>query len=199
MLEKSLCKLFIIPLAVLPWLGMGNHVNALPGQSTEEVTSWIQANETLGPNEDGKLFVQRNDTAALRLNFRASVLPPGKVHFTKDRAKIRTEIISMYDAANGMTVQRLQESLRVIYGLDIEQDFNQAQVVYKYPNESAINAARFAKTPLREALQGELRLGDCFVYWVEIPQPKQSKAYFGQMTVFLKADLNKLESELRNR
>jgi hypothetical protein len=84
--------------------------------------------------------------------------------------------MTMFDAVNGITVARLEESLRVIYGLDVYQDYNDAQVVYQYPNQSAINTARLAKTPIREALQGELRIGDRYAYWVEIAQPKQVKS-----------------------
>ncbi|WP_041233885.1 hypothetical protein [Cylindrospermum stagnale] len=203
MLKKSLHKFLILPCSLVPWLSVGmlfdSPVKALPGQSTEEVTTWIQAHPTLRPNSGEKLFVQKSDTAAQRFTFQASVLPPGRVQFTKNRSQIRTERMTMYDGINGITFQRFQESLRVIYGLDIYQDYSRAQVIYQYPNQSAINSARLAKTPLREALRGELRVGDRFAYWVEVPQPKTGKAITGQMTVLLKADLDKLEAELRNR
>jgi len=199
MLKKSLCKFFIIPLSLVPCLLTGSPAPALPGQSTEEVTAWIQANPTLRPRSGEKLLVQRSDTAAQRLIFQASVLPPGRVEFTKDRSTIRTERISMYDGVNGITFQRLRESLRIIYGLDIYQDYSRAPVTYEYPNQSVINAARLAKYPIREALRGELRVGDRYAYWVEIAQPKRGKALTGQMTVLLKSDLDKLETELQNR
>lgn len=203
MLKKSLGKFLILSCSLAPWLSTGMlfeaPANALPGQSTEEVTTWIQAHPTLRPNSGEKLFVQRSDTASQRFTFQASVLPPGRVEFTKDRSTIRTERMTMYDAVNGMTLKRFQESLRVIYSLDIYQDYDRAQVVYKYPNQSAINSARLAKTPIREALQGELRLGSRYAYWVEIAQPKTGKAFTGQITVLLKTDLDKLEAELRNR
>lgn len=203
MLKKSLHKFLILPCSLVPWLTVGmlldSPVKALPGESTEEVTTWIQAHPTLRPNSGEKLFVQKSDTAAQRFTFQASVLPPGRVQFTKNRSQIRTERMTMYDGINGITFQRFQESLRVIYGLDIYQDYSRAQVIYQYPNQSAINSARLAKTPLREALRGELRVGDRFAYWVEVPQPKTGKAITGQMTVLLKADLDKLEAELRNR
>ena len=32
----------------------------------------------------------------------------------------------MFDAVNGITLQRLEESLRVIYSLDVYQDYNDA-------------------------------------------------------------------------
>ena len=203
MLKKSLLKFLILPFSLVPWLGVGmlfdSKAEALPGQTTEEVTTWIQAHPTLRPRPGERLFIQKSDTAAQRFTFQASVLPPGRVRLTQDRGRIRSERLTMYDAINGMSFQRLQESLRVIYSLDIYQDFNRAQVIYEYPNQSAINSARMARTPIREALQGELRVGDRYVYWMEIAQPPGGKAFTGKMTVFLKADLDKLESELRNR
>ncbi|MFN6568681.1 hypothetical protein [Dendronalium sp. ChiSLP03b] len=203
MLKKSLVNRLILPFSLVPWLCVGivfdSKANALPGQSTEEVGTWMKAHPTLRPGNGEQLYVQKSDTAAQRFTFQASVLPPGKVEFTKDRGRIRYERLAMYDAINGMSFQRLQESLRVIYGLDIYQDFNRAQVMYEYPNQSAINSARLAKTPIREALKGELRVGDRYAYWMEIAQPRGGKAFTGQMTVFLKTDLDKLESELRTR
>ncbi|RCJ40790.1 hypothetical protein A6770_10315 [Nostoc minutum NIES-26] len=203
MLKKSLVNRLILPFSLVPWLCVGivfdSKANALPGQSTEEVGTWMKAHPTLRPGNGEQLYVQKSDTAAQRFTFQASVLPPGKVEFTKDRGRIRYERLAMYDAINGMSFQRLQESLRVIYGLDIYQDFNRAQVMYEYPNQSAINSARLAKTPIREALKGELRVGDRYAYWMEIAQPRGGKAFTGQMTVFLKTDIDKLESELRTR
>jgi hypothetical protein len=203
MLKKPLLTFLILPVSLMSWVGVGmfadSKVNALPGQQTEEVTTWIQAHPTLRPRSGERLFIQKSDTAAQRFTFLASVLPPGKVAFAKDRSIIRNERITMYDAVNGMTFDRFQEALRVIYGLDIYQDFKRGQVLYQYPNQSAINSARFAKTPIREALKGELRVGDRYAYWIEVAQPKDGKAFTGQMTVLLKSDLDKLEAELRNR
>lgn len=203
MLKKFRLNLLIWPISLVSWLCVGilanSQADALPGQSTEEVGTWIKAHPTLRPRAGEKLFIQKSDTAAQRFTFQASVLPPGKVAFTKDRSVIRSERIAMYDAVNGMTLARLQESLRVIYGLDIYQDFKRAQVVYEYPDASAINSARMAKTPIREALKGELRVGDRYAYWLEVAQPRDGKAFTGQMTVLLKTDLDKLETELRNR
>lgn len=203
MLKQPLLNFLILPFSFVPWMCgetfFAPKANALPGQATEEVGAWIQAHPTLRPNGNERFFVQKSDTAAQRFTFQASVFPPGKVGYIKDRSRIRSENLSMYDAINGMNFERLQESLRVIYGLDIYQDFKRAQVVYEYPNQSAINSARFAKTPIREALRGELRLGSRYAYWLEIAQPRDGKAFTGQMTVLLKSDLDKLEAQLRNR
>ena len=197
MRKKSLLQFLILPLALL--ISNSSGAMALPGQSTEEVETWIKAHPTLSPRSGERFLVTKTDTAAQRFSFQAMVSAPGKITFSKNRSKIRTERISMYDAINGMSKDRLKESLRVIYGLDIYQDFKGAQVIYEYPNQSAINQARFARTPVREALKGQLRVGSRYAYWVEIAQAKNGKAFTGQMTVFLKSDLDKLEEELRNR
>jgi hypothetical protein len=203
MLKQSLLKLLILTCSLIPLLSveilLNSPAEALPGESTEDVTTWIQAHPTLQPKQGERLFVSKSDTAAQRFTFQASVLPPGKLTFTKDRSTIRTERMTMFDAVNGVTLQRLEESLRVVYSLDVYQDYSDAQVVYQYPNQSAINTARLAKTPIREALQGELRIGDRYAYWVEIAQPREGKAITGKITVLLKTDLNKLETELRTR
>ncbi|MFM2060982.1 MAG: hypothetical protein RLZZ507_652 [Cyanobacteriota bacterium] len=203
MIKKYLRNFLIFSCPIIPYVSCEILVNspaqALPGQSTEEVITWIQAHPTLRPRSGERLFVSKSDTAAQRFTFQASVLPPGKVTFTKDRSTIRTERMTMYDGVNGVTLQRLEESLRIIYGVDIYQDYNRAQIVYDYPNQSAINQARLAKTPIREALTGELRVGDRYAYWIEIAKPREGKALSGKVTVFLKSDLDKLEAELRTR
>ena len=203
MLNQSLRKFLNFPLSFLACGFVGtltdSNAQALPGSSTEDVAAWIKSHPTLRPRPNEKFLVRKSDTAAQRFTFQASVLPPGRVTFSRNRSTIRSQRIAMYDAVNGMSLERLQESLRVIYGLDIYQDFQQAQVIYNYPNRSAINSARFARTPIREALRGELRIGNRYAYWVEVAKPNQGKAFTGQMTVLLKKDVDKLESELRNR
>ncbi|MBO3462519.1 hypothetical protein G7B40_029560 [Aetokthonos hydrillicola Thurmond2011] len=203
MLKQLPIHVLIIPSALVSWFFLGTLLNfqakALPGQSTEEVASWIKAHPTLRPGSGEQFFVQKSDTAAQRFTFLASVLPPGKVEIPNNRSIIRSERLAMYDAINGMTFERLEKSLRVIYGLEIYQDFDRAQVIYQYPSQSTINRARFAKTPIKEALRGELRVGDRYAYWVEVAKPRDGKAYTGQMTVLLKTDVDKLEEELQSR
>jgi hypothetical protein len=203
MLKQSLLKLLILPCSLIPWLSVEMLLNspgqALPGDTTEDVLSWIKAHPTLQPKPGERLFISKSDTAAQRFTFQASVLPAGRVTFTKDRITIRTERMTIFDAVNGVTLQRLEGSLRVIYGLDVYQDYNEAQTIYQYPDQTTINTSRLAKTPMREALKGELRIGDRYGYWVEIAQPKEGKAITGKITVLLKADLDKLETELRTR
>nr|WP_315871081.1 hypothetical protein [Trichocoleus desertorum] len=177
----------------------GGQANALPGQTTEEVGAWIQAHPTLRPASGERLLVRKSDSAAQRFIFQASVLAPGKVIPSRDASTIRSERLSIFDMINGVTRDRLEESLRVIYGLDVYQDYEQANLVYSYPGEATAYQARRRATPLMTALQGQLRMGNRYAYWTEVAENRDGKAYAGHIAVFLKSDLNKLETELRNR
>ncbi|MFB2833131.1 hypothetical protein [Floridanema evergladense] len=173
--------------------------NALPGQTTAEVAAWIKGNPTLSPYSGQTLLVNRTDTPAQRFTFEASVLAPGLAVPSEEPGIVRTERINLFDMINGVTFNRLQESLRSIYGLAIYQDFQQARVIYSYPNPAMVQEARTLTLPLQEALKGELRLGSRFAYWVEFPQPQNGKPIMGKITILLKSDLDKLEAQLRNR
>lgn len=172
---------------------------ALPNETTEDVAAWIQGHPTLRPASGEKLLVRKSDTAAQRFTFQASVLPPGRAVPVADAGIIRSERLSLFDIINGVTRERLEESLRVIYGLDIYQDYERASVIYSYPGPAMAEQARRQATPLMAALQGEIRVGDRYAYWSEIAQTRNGNANAGQIVVFLREDVDKLETELRNR
>lgn len=172
---------------------------ALPGESTETVAAWINAHPTLRPGIGDGLRVTKSDTPAMRFSFQASILPPGRIASPSDRSTIRSERLSFYDSINGVTPERLKESVRVIYGPPIYQDYEQARIIYAYPTPETIDLSRRQNRPLLAAQQGELRLGERFAYWMEITQTDDGKAFNGQLTVFLTEDLDKLETELRDR
>jgi len=98
-----------------------------------------------------------------------------------------------------VTPERLTESLRVIYGPAIYQDYQRANLVYAYPTPATIDLARRQNRPMLIARQGELLLGDRFAYWLEVTRTENGKPINGRITVFLPEDLDKLEVELRNR
>lgn len=179
-------------------LGAGR-ANALPGQSTDTVTSWVNANPTLRPGIGDGLTVRKVNTPAQRFTFQASILPPGRITTPTDRATIRSERLTFYDATNGVTPERLQESLRVIYGLEIYQDYQRARIVYVYPSPETVDLSRRQNLPLLAAQQGQLLLGERFAYWMEVTKTEKGKALNGQITVFLKEDFDKLQTELRSR
>lgn len=178
---------------------VADRVQALPGQTPEDAELWIQSNATLRPSRGEKLLVRKSDTPAQRFTFQASTLQVGKVAPGANTRVIRTEEISLFDIMNGVTRERLEESLRVIYGPTVYQDYAQARIVYRYPDQAAVSRATNRDTPLLAALQGEVREGDRYAYWVETTRQQPGAAYTGRITVFLRADLPKLEAELRNR
>ncbi|MFP4122750.1 hypothetical protein [Coleofasciculus sp.] len=176
-----------------------NPAQALPGQTVETVVAWIAAHPTLAPGIGDGLVVTKLNTAAQRFKFEASVLPPGQIAFPTNRRLIQSEQISFYDMINGVTPERLTESLRVIYGPAIYQDYQRANLVYAYPTPATIDLARRQNRPMLIARQGELLLGNRFAYWLEVTRTENGKPINGRITVFLPEDLDKLEVELRNR
>lgn len=173
-------------------------VEAIPGQTLDEAVVWIRANSTLRPVRSERLLVRKSDTPAQRFTFWASPLQVGRAAPGARGGVIRTEEISFFDMQNGVSRDRLQESLRAIYGPTIYQDYTQARPIYTYPVAQTNNAANRGDS-LASALQGEVRGGDQYAYWLEIAQQQNGFPYVGKITVFLKDDLPKLEAELRQR
>lgn len=190
---------FGIAAGLLLGLGMASSAQALPGQTVEQVTAWINSNPSLRPATGDGLLVKRSNSPSQRFTFEASIFPPGLARLTGDRNTIRTERYAYFDQVNGVTKERLVESLRVVYGLDVYQDFDRARLVYRYPTEQTVDLARRRNLPLLAAQQGELRLGNRFGYWLEVTNTPQGKAFNGRMTIFLPEDLDQVEIQLRNR
>jgi len=168
------------------WFGGAGAAVALPGQPVEVVKAWIQAHPTLRPSRPDTLVVHRTDTPARRFTFRASVFPVGPLTPAADLSRIRTERFDLVDLANGVTVERLEESLRAIYGPDIYADYQLAERLYHYPDIASPVAANPAAR-----VEGEVRIGERFAYWLELNSDSQ-RVTRGQMTVLAKADLPRL-------
>lgn len=197
MRTKELLGFFIFPFSLffIPAIA-----NALPGQSTDTVVAWINAHPTLRPGIGDGLVVNKTNSAAQRFTFQASILPPGRITSPPvDTFTVRSERFYFYDRVNGVTPERLQESLRVIYGPAIYQDYERAKVVYEYPSAETVDLARRQNLPLLAQQQGKLLLGERYAYWMEVAKTNSGKAFNGQVMVLLKEDLNKLEIELRDR
>ncbi|PSN10538.1 hypothetical protein C7271_25885 [filamentous cyanobacterium CCP5] len=97
---------------------------------------------------------------------------------------IRTEELTLFDQVNGVDRDRLEESLRAIYGPAVYTDYQQAQLLYAYPS---------AETPppanSEIVLLGEVLEGDRYAYWLELAANPQGVVYSGRAIVFLKEDL----------
>lgn len=153
-------------------------VLALPGQTIEEATAWVRSHPTLKPAPGERLLIRKSDTPAKRFTFQALPLPVGRLAPGLGIRIIRSEELALVDLVNGVSRDRLLESLRLIYGASVYQDYQQAKIAYSYAN-------------------GELREGEFYGYWLETFPKPGSVADAGRVTVFLKADLPKLEAELK--
>ena len=114
-------------------------------------------------------------------------------------AIISSERFTFFDMVNGVTMERLEETLRAIYGIEIYQDYQNAQITYNYPSDETLELARRQGLPLLAAQQGQLRLGERFAYWIEITQTDTGIAYNGHVEVLLKADLPSLQASIAQR
>lgn len=179
-------------------LNIVGRVEALPGQTIGEVETWIKAHPTLRPGRGERLVVRKGERPTQRFVFEASRFSPGRIT-AGSSGLILSERLEFYDEVEGVDSERLVEALRIIYGVDIYQDYQRAKVIYTYPTDEQIERARQEKKPLLEARRGELREGERFAYWVEIAQPETGNAVTGRLIVFLKDDIDDIEKELRAR
>jgi hypothetical protein len=164
---------------------------ALPGQSVQDVKTWIRSNPTLRPRPDESLIVQRRATPAERFYFEASIFPVSAGGQLPGSRVIRTERFVIVDLINEITPERMEESLREIYGVEVFSDYRQAPSLFRYPNPNVVEPVIVA--PL---LQGEVRAGEQFAYWQEIAYDQNGVAQSGRMVVFLKEDLPALRTSL---
>jgi hypothetical protein len=178
---------------------LGGRAAALPGQSVTEVATWMQANPTIQPGLGETLLVQRSNSPSRRFTFQASITAPGRAISGDRKDIIRSESIALFDTVYGVSQQRLEEALGIIYGQTLYRDYQQANVVYKYPTAETLNRADSGNLPLLRFTQGEVRQGEQFGYWVETVQTPEGKPQNGRITVLLKDDLPKLTAELQNR
>ncbi|PSR19600.1 hypothetical protein C8255_01655 [filamentous cyanobacterium CCP3] len=166
---------------------------ALPGQTVNLTETWIRNNPTLEPGPNERLTVNRLVSPGQRFTFQASVFPVVGVVPISDRRQIRTERFSLVDYANPIDSDRLNESLRAIYGQEIFNDYRQGTVLMRYPERGR----RPAPTDNPNLfLRGEVREGERFAYWQEIAYDRSGTAYLGRMVVFLKDDLPALQAQL---
>ena len=173
---------------------------ALPGQTPDQVADWIKTNPALRPENGERLLVRKSDTPSRRFQFQASILLPGTSQIKGNAYVIRSEQIKFFDIINGVTRSRLEESLRSIYGPEIMRDYATAKRVYAYPTAATVARSQGKNaSSLLWALQGELRQGKKYAYWVELLQNGKGSANSGQLTVFELQSLPKFEQDLMSK
>lgn len=164
-------------------------VQAIPGQSATIAESWIRNNPTLSPAPNERLSIHRTPSPGQRFSFQASLFPVAGVMPTNARRIIRTERFTLVDHANDITVDRLEESLRLIYGSQIFNDYRQGELLFEYPTDQATDNPNLT-------LVGAVRTGERFAYWYELAYGESGIPYLGHMAIFLKDDLPSLRERL---
>lgn len=187
-----------VSLGVLLTLGNGQ-AQALPGQSVTDVATWIQSHPTLQPAPGESLLVRRSDSPSRRFMFEASITAPGRATAGDRKDIIRSESVTLFDTVYGVSQARMEDALAIIYGEELYQDYRQARVLFSYPTPEMLSRADNRNQPLLRYVQGELRQGDRYAYWIETVQTPDHKPQNGQVTVLLLEDLPKLEAELQSR
>ena len=161
----------------------------IPGQSIPVAESWIRNNPTLSPAPNERLSLNRTPSPGQRFSFQASLFPVAGALPTNAHRVIRTERFTLVDHANDITVDRLEESLRLIYGPQIFNDYRQGTILFEYPTEMVADNPNLN-------LVGAVRSGERFAYWYELAYSESGTAYLGRMAVFLKEDLPQLRDRL---
>jgi hypothetical protein len=196
MLNKTLTQSLV--LALFGGLLSTTVAQALPGQTVEEVQAWMNSNPTVRPKVGERLTVRRRNSAAQHFTFEASIFIPGTLSRGKrDDGRIHGETYSLFDVQNGITPARLEESLRAIYGLEVGKDFDRATVAYKYPVDKTPKFV-VGKGYKNNYLQGEVRKGEQFAYWLELAQTDKGVAYSGRVAIFLLDDLESVLTKVQN-
>jgi len=184
----------IYPLLWFGTLVLAAPAGALPGQPEPVVADWIRTHGVLSPAPHERLLVRKSDTAARRFEFEASATLPGMAAFPGDKANIiRSERLSFFDLANPVTTDRLQETLRSIYGPEIMMDFAGATVVYRYP------PATIPPESTLGLIRGEIRTGSSFGYWWEQVERAPGQPHSGRLVIFEKANADKIQAEIARR
>lgn len=183
----------------LPILLSARPSYGLPGYSVNEVKTWMQGHPTLRADSREGLRVHRADIPSRRFTFQASVFPIGgfqersedttiwsAANRQRNFSTVRREEFILVDYEQLVTVARLEESLRTLYGPDIYADYRRAQSVYSYVSEANI-------------IQGEVRLGALYTYWIEVTPDANGVSTTGRLNVLLAEDIERLQSYLQRQ
>ena len=170
----------------------------LPGDSVNEVKTWMQGHPTLRADSREGLRVHRADVPSRRFTFQASVFPVGgfqrrestavwsSANRQRDLSTVRREEFILVDYDEPVTIARLEESLRTLYGPDTYADYRRSPSVYDYTSET-------------KTLQGEVRLGNNYAYWIEVTSDINGVITTGRLNVILPEDVDHLQSYLQRQ
>ncbi|MEO1180245.1 MAG: hypothetical protein AAFX51_05175 [Cyanobacteria bacterium J06636_28] len=160
--------------------------------------TWMQGHPTLRADSREGLRVHRADIPSRRFTFQASVFPVGGFQRSeedelwasaprrRDFTTIRREEFILVNYDEQVTLSNLEESLRTLYGPDTYADYRRAQMIYGYGSASTV-------------IQGEVRLGQVYAYWVELTSDAKGVTTVGKLNVLLPEDVDRLQNYLQRQ
>lgn len=175
--------------------------SALPGQSVQEAEAWMQAHPTLRADPRERLSIRRNDTPARRYTFHGSIYGPGSGAggsiMLRERAgeliMVRSEKFTLVDSISGVSIERLEDSLRNLYGAEVFADYRRAQSVLVY------SPGRLEDRGTERAIRAQVFEGDLYAYILEIIPNPNGSVHTGTVSVMLKEDVPALRTAVRSR
>ncbi|MGC1305879.1 MAG: hypothetical protein WA885_01530 [Phormidesmis sp.] len=183
------------------WFGLASSAIALPGQTVEEAEAWMQAHPTLRATSRERLSLRRNDTPVRRYTFHGSTIGPGggsgvSMLLRRNSAEpvmVRSEKFTLVDLTSGVSVTRLEDALRTLYGAEVYADYRRSQSVLVY------SPGRIEDRDTRRASRAQLFEGNLYAYLIEVFPDPDGSISTGAVTVMLKADVPALTTALRNQ
>lgn len=183
------------------WLGIGNSAMALPGQTVREAEAWMQAHPSLRALPSERISIRRNNTPSSRYTFHGSVFGPsggsGESLLVRrhsgETITIRSEKFTLVDLVRGVSIPRLEDSLRSIYGAEVFADYRRAQTVLVY------SPGRAEDRGTERAHRAQLLEGDLYAYLIEVIPNTNGVVETGAITVMLREDIPAIQAGLRSR
>ncbi|MEM6451398.1 MAG: hypothetical protein AAF703_13915 [Cyanobacteria bacterium P01_D01_bin.105] len=181
--------------------GLTKSAIALPGQTIDEAEAWMQAHPTLRADPRERLSIRRNDTPARRYTFHASIYGPsgsGESSLlvrqrNNELIMVRTEKFTLVDLINGVSIERLEDSLRNLYGANVFADYRRAESVLVY------SPGRVEDRGTTRAIRTQVLEGDLYAYVMEIIPNPDGSVHTGSVSVMLKEDVPAMRAAVRDR
>lgn len=201
MKKLLLTALATIGTAIGIWSGSAHTASAIPGQPVNEAKAWMQAHPTLRALPSERLSLRRNDTPARRYTFHGSIFGPagGSGQTLLERGLdsgprvVRSEKFTLVDLINGVSVSKLEDALRMLYGAQVFADYRRAESVLVY-SPGRIEDRETARSPRAQLTEGEL-----YAYIIEVIPDVDGTIHTGTVTVMLKEDVLPLQAALEDR
>ena len=201
MKKLSLTALTTIGVAIGIWSGLAPTASAIPGQTVDEARAWMQAHPTLRSLPNERLSLRRNDTPARRYTFNGSIFGPagGTGQTLLERGLnsgpmlVRSEKFTLVDLINGVSVSKLEDALRMLYGAQVFADYRRAESVLVYsPGRTEDRGT--ARSP-----RAQITEGDLYAYIIEVIPDVDGTIHTGTVTVMLKEDVPPLKAALEEK